>query len=120
MSTSALESSAQRELRELRSVLALVGEELAGFRRRAQQAETRVRELEVAIAAAVPPAAPLAPVAPERAASAGHQPDDAERIAELEQENADLRARLEEATTRTRQLLDRMRFLRQQREEEDA
>ena len=118
MSTSASDPSAQLALRELRSVLALVGEELAGFRRRAQQAETRVRELEVAIAAAVPPNPPPAP--PSAADSMTAPADGAERVAELERENADLRARLEEATTRTRQLLDRMRFLRQQREEEDA
>jgi hypothetical protein len=41
---------------------------------------------------------------------------DAGRLAELELENADLRARLAEAAERTRAMTDRMRFLRQQQE----
>jgi len=37
-----------------------------------------------------------------------------ERMTELEHENAVLRARLESATERTRQMLERVRFIRQQ------
>ena len=43
---------------------------------------------------------------PQRALSA--------RCAQLEQENAELKARLETATTRTKQMLERVRFIRQQ------
>ena len=37
-----------------------------------------------------------------------------ERVTELEHENAVLRGRLESATERTRQMLERVRFIRQQ------
>jgi hypothetical protein len=39
-----------------------------------------------------------------------------ERVERLELENAELRKRLETARARTRQILDRVRFLRQQHE----
>jgi hypothetical protein len=39
-----------------------------------------------------------------------------ERMERLERENADLKKRLEAARSRTRQVLDRVRFLRQQHE----
>jgi hypothetical protein len=39
-----------------------------------------------------------------------------ERMEKLERENAELKKRLEAARTRTRQILDRVRFLRQQHE----
>jgi hypothetical protein len=39
-----------------------------------------------------------------------------ERCSALEHENAALRGRLESATARTRQVLDRVRFIRQQTE----
>jgi hypothetical protein len=71
-----------------------LGEELATFRRRALQAESRLRQYEEG----VDPAAIDA------------------RVVALETENAAVRARLEAATLRTRQMLDRVRFLRQQRE----
>jgi hypothetical protein len=73
-----------------------LAEELAGFRRRALVAEARLREIEssggIAVGAPIP----------------------SERIAELEQENAELRERLDGAGARTRQMLDRVHFLRQQ------
>ena len=98
-------------------------EELAGFRRRAIQAEGRIRELEHALAAAEERAAGGAVAAgderPRRApAKAGAGDADASRLATIEEENARLRQRLDGATERTRQLLDRMRFLRQQQEQE--
>jgi hypothetical protein len=37
-----------------------------------------------------------------------------ERVTQLEHENAVLRGRLDSATARTRQMLDRVRFIRQQ------
>lgn len=103
-------------------------EELATFRRRAIQAEGRVRELEHALAAAEERAAGSAASASEASAEAPRprrvtsQADEADaepgRIATLQEENARLRQRLDGATERTRQLLDRMRFLRQQQEQE--
>ena len=80
--------------RELESVMRNLAEELASFRRRALTAEARVRELE------------------------GGSGDDlgsvADRIAELEKQNAALDARLQQAGARARQMLERVRFLRQQ------
>lgn len=72
-----------------------LGDELASFRRRALNAEARVKALE-----GTPGAARTSP----------------ERIEKLERENATLKARLERARGRTRQMLDRVRFLRQQHE----
>jgi len=81
---------------ELSELVRHLGDELATFRRRALQAEARLKAVEqVGGAAAV-----TAPV----------------RVNELERENAELRARLEAATERTRQMLERVRFLRQQHE----
>jgi hypothetical protein len=71
-----------------------LGDELAAFRRRALAAEARVRAFEEAGGTDV--------VAVRS------------RINELERENADLRDRLEAASERTRQMLERVRFLRQQ------
>ena len=80
---------------ELQQLVKHLGEELATFRRRAQQAEARVKAID-----ATPGAAKMNP----------------ERVDRLEKENADLKRRLEAARTRTRQVLDRVRFLRQQHE----
>ncbi len=81
---------------ELQQLVRHLGDELAGFRRRALQAEARVKAID---------------------ASSGTARGTPERLDRLELENADLRKRLEAARTRTRQLLDRVRFLRQQHEE---
>jgi hypothetical protein len=97
---------------ELRILVHRLADEVAAFRRRALQSETRVRELEAelasrdAAAAAVPPGTgePLAP-------------EDLARLHQVEAENAELRQRLEQAADRTRQLLERARFLRQQQGE---
>jgi len=72
-----------------------LADELAGFRRRALTAESRLKEVE------------------------GHEGGAASlelvnRCAELEQENERLRSRLDAATARAKQMLDRVRFLRQQ------
>ena len=72
-----------------------LADELAAFRRRALVAESRLKELE-AVEGGV---ANLDLVA---------------RVAELEQQNERLQAKLEAASTRAKQMLDRVRFLRQQ------
>ena len=81
---------------ELEQLVRSLGEELAGFRRRALAAENRLKLLE---------------------ASTG--PRDLfshERLAAVEQENSDLRQRLTAATERTNQVVAQLRFLRQQHE----
>ena len=84
--------------RELEQLVRHLGDELAGFRRRALVAEARVRELEVV----------------------GSQPGVREQrelgdqLTKLEHDNAVLRGRLESATARTKAMLDRVRFIRQQ------
>jgi len=89
------ELSESASFRQLEQLVRHLGEELAGFRRRALAAESRVRALEAAVE---------------------HGGDSAslERLKTLEQENADLKARVGYATDRTRQLLARVHFLRQQ------
>lgn len=86
------ESAAFRQLHQL---VHFLGEELAGFRRRALAAESRVRDLEMAI-------------------EQGGDSASLERVRILEEENGDLRARVAFASERTRQLLARVHFLRQQ------
>jgi hypothetical protein len=79
---------------ELEQFVRALGEELARFRKRALQAEARLKRIETS-----------------------GEPGDlftGDRIAALESENRDLRARIEGATERTRVTLDRVRFLRQQ------
>lgn len=95
---------------ELRRTVVLLGEELASFRRRAQTAEARVRELErdlkradERISRAELKAAE--PVSPEQLSR---------REALLREENDELRKRLSSATSRLKVLLGRLRFLREQ------
>lgn len=91
MSDSALpEKTAFAELEQLVKHL---GDELASFRRRALQAEARLKSLESTGVKGV--------VSPER-------------VQFLERENAGLTSRLEAARTRTQQMIDRVRFLKQQ------
>ncbi len=83
------------------SVRGLV-DELAFFRRRALDAERRVREMLAQQHAESGPAVlPRAPL-------------DVARIAVLEAENATLRARIVDAAERARAVASRMRFARQQ------
>jgi FtsZ-binding cell division protein ZapB len=84
--------------RELEQLIRALGDEMAGWRRRAHEAEARLKELEAS--------APRASEAPSRGRSA------------LERENEELKSRLETARVRTKALLDRLRFLRQQHEME--
>lgn len=65
-------------------------DELASFRRRALSAEARLKELE---------------------SVAGGDPSE---LSTLARENAQLKERLDAATARTKQLLERVRFVRQQ------
>ena len=83
--------------RELELLVRNLGEELAGFRKRAHAAEARLQAI----------------------ATKGGGGDAAaeERVGQLETENAALRARLAAASERTGKVLDRVRFLRQQHEE---
>ena len=84
--------------RELETLVRHLADELAGFRRRALLAEARVREAE---------SQGTAPVVQEKR-------DLADRVTQLEHENAALKGRLDAATARTKQMLDRVRFIRQQ------
>ncbi len=84
--------------RELETLVRHLGDELAGFRRRALVAEARVRDID----------------GQENPPLIDQHREVSERCRLLEQENAVLRGRLESATTRTRQMLDRVRFIRQQ------
>ena len=78
---------------ELEQLVKHLGDELASFRRRALQAEARLKTLETTGVKGV--------VSPER-------------VQFLERENAGLEKRLASARERTQQMIDRVRFLRQQ------
>jgi hypothetical protein len=78
---------------ELEQLVKHLGDELASFRRRALQAEARLKTLESTGVKGV--------VSPER-------------VQFLERENAGLTSRLASARARTQQMIDRVRFLRQQ------
>ena len=84
--------------RELEQLVRHLGDELAGFRRRALVAEARVRELE----------------SEDAQPEVREQRELGDRVMQLEHENAVLRGRLESATARTKAMLDRVRFIRQQ------
>ncbi len=78
---------------ELEQLVKHLGDELASFRRRALQAEARIKSLESTGVKGV--------VSPER-------------VQFLETENAGLTSRLDAARARTQEMIDRVRFLRQQ------
>lgn len=84
--------------RELETLVRHLADELAGFRRRALLAEAKVREADIQ---------GTAPVIQEKR-------DLSDRVTQLEHENAALTGRLGAATARTKQMLDRVRFIRQQ------
>ena len=77
---------------ELKQLVGHLADELASFRKRALTAEGRLRELD----------------------TAGAAPRLVERLNELEKDNAELTRRMDAARERTRQMLERLRFLRQQ------
>jgi hypothetical protein len=78
---------------ELEHLIHALADEMAGWRRRAQEAEAKLK------------AAPPVPAGRGNAAA-------------LEKENRELRERLDAAKARTKQLLEKLRFLRQQQETE--
>lgn len=82
-------------IRELDVLVHHLADELAAFRRRALMAESRLKEVESHEGGVI-------------------ALDLSARVTQLEKENEQLRGKLEAATTRTRQMLDRVRFLRQQ------
>jgi predicted RNase H-like nuclease (RuvC/YqgF family) len=82
-------------IRELDLLVHHLAEELAAFRRRALTAESKLKDVE----------------AHEGGATAL---DLSARVTELEKENEHLRTKLEAATSRAKQMLERVRFLRQQ------
>jgi len=84
-------------LHELELLIRLLGDEMAAWRRRAQQAENRVREL-------------------ERVDQLHLRPMEDQRVKALEEENRRLGSKLDAAREQTFQLLERLRFLRQQSE----
>ena len=81
---------------EVAALVGALGEELATFRQRALKAEARVKELE--------------------AAGGSDLVELQKRIDAVEAENQVLQTRIEQATTRTEELLERVRFTRQQTE----
>jgi hypothetical protein len=94
-STSDNDRPEARAVRELDTLVRHLADELAGFRRRALTAEARLRDIGAHDSGAV-------------------NADLANRVAELEQDNQRLQERLNTATSRTKAILDRVRFLRQQ------
>jgi hypothetical protein len=83
-----------KAFRELEVLVRNVGEELATFRKRAHAAEARLKAIATK--------------------GGGGDAHAEERVAQLEAENTKLRQRLSAAAARTRKMLDRVRFLRQQ------
>ena len=79
---------------ELEILVRNLGEELSTFRKRAQTAEARLKAL-------------------GNTSSSGDATAE-DRLTALEAENAQLRSRLTEATEKTKAMIDRARFLRQQ------
>jgi predicted nucleic acid-binding Zn-ribbon protein len=77
---------------ELEHLILALADEMAAWRRRAQEAEAKLK---------------AAPTTGGRAANAA-----------LDKENRELRERLDAARQRTKQLLEKLRFLRQQQEAE--
>lgn len=80
---------------ELEQLIRALGDEMAAWRRRAHEAEAHLKE-----------------VAPQAIKNIGTGPSSEV----LERENRDLKHRLDAAKKRTKQLLEQVRFLRQQHE----
>jgi hypothetical protein len=86
--------------RELESLVHTLGEQLASYRHRALAAEERLYQI-------------------DSTADQPEPPRVRERMRALEQENAVLRGRLDAARVRTRSVLERVHFLRQQAQLEE-
>jgi hypothetical protein len=91
--------------RELEKLVRQLGDELAAYRRRALLAEQRLADAGLGTGPSPSGKTVESDIRPSRLR---------ERVAELERENAVLRGRLEAASSRTRSMLDRVHFLRQQ------
>lgn len=87
-----------KAFRELEALVRNLGEELATFRKRAQAAEARLKGIATK--------------------GGGGDVHAEERVSQLEAENAKLHERVNAAAARTRKMLDRVRFLRQQHDGE--
>jgi hypothetical protein len=85
----------RRPMQELNALVRHLADDLASFRRRALVAEARLKEI-------------------ESHEVGGVNVDLVARCSELERENEKLQSRLEAASARAKQMLDRVRFLRQQ------
>ncbi len=83
-----------KAFKELESLVRNLGEELSTFRKRAHASEARLKAIATK--------------------GGGGDVHAEERLEQLESENSKLRQRLEAASDRTRKMLDRVRFLRQQ------
>lgn len=88
----------QRAFKELETLVRHLGEELANFRRRAIAAEAQLRDGGAGATTAVPRPGPST----------------SQTLSDVEAENEALRTRLQRAEERVKQMLDRVRFLRQQ------
>lgn len=82
-------------LTDLDQLVRHLADELAAFRRRALMAESKLKEVESQEGGAI-------------------ALDLSSRVTTLERENERLQNRLDEATARAKQMLERVRFLRQQ------
>jgi len=82
-------------VKELDTLVRHLADELAAFRRRALTAESRLKEVENQDGGVM-------------------ALDLSARVNQLEEENEKLKTKLDEAAARTKQMLDRVRFLRQQ------
>lgn len=87
----------KQAFKQLERLVQHLGEELASFRKRALQAESKLKAIE-----SFDPGEPLNPA----------------QVAKLRKENSDLKERLSSARTRTKHMMDRVRFLRQQHQQE--
>ena len=85
----------QRAFSDLETLVHHLAEELASFRRRALQAEARIKEI-------------------EEHEGGPSSVDLAARVSQLERDNERLQAKLGVAMTKAKQMLDRVKFLRQQ------
>jgi hypothetical protein len=83
-----------KSFRDLEVLVRNLGEELSVFRKRAHAAEARLKGIATK--------------------GGGGDAHAEERVAQLEEENQRLKSRLAAAADRTRSMLDRVRFLRQQ------
>jgi predicted RNase H-like nuclease (RuvC/YqgF family) len=126
------DTATRQAVREVEQLVRAVGEQLGGYRKRALAAEARVRTLEEAsarvdraVTALEAERDALRQQVADAARSAARMswPEglpSPEHVLELREENALLRARLEEVGQRTRTLFERVKFARQQADVDPA